>query len=137
MALIFAVSSHVQTPFAPPFQYDVPPIAKTIVETIDCPSDDATKSFAMFSWRGPHKSVCLMKLENIENLLQEYATQVALNVLHAYLTATAVGPFDAQLVQTEPAVCAGCSFSVNDQSRCFLQMVLEGWRLCPLLVEQK
>ncbi|KAF8357595.1 hypothetical protein PRIPAC_92590, partial [Pristionchus pacificus] len=98
--------------FKTPFSTPVPPLASSIVETVECPSDDPSHGGVHVAWHGPPSRDCL--------------TAEALDILFNYLTDTAVSPFHKTFIDIPEPLASNASFHLSERTTSCIMLAFGG-----------
>ncbi|GMR43282.1 hypothetical protein PMAYCL1PPCAC_13477, partial [Pristionchus mayeri] len=104
--------SRVPADFKTPFSMPVPALASSIVETVECPSDDPSHGGVHVAWHGPPSRDCL--------------TAEALDILFNYLTDTAVSPFHKSFIDIPEPLASHASFHLSEQTTSCISLAFGG-----------
>ncbi|GMS90043.1 hypothetical protein PENTCL1PPCAC_12218, partial [Pristionchus entomophagus] len=107
-----AEMARVPADFKTPFSTPVPALPSSIVETVECPSDDLSHGGVHVAWHGPPSRDCL--------------TAEALDILFNYFTDTAVSPFHKNFIDIPDPLASHASFHLSEQTTSCISLAFGG-----------
>ncbi|KAG9302935.1 hypothetical protein G9A89_022352 [Geosiphon pyriformis] len=81
----------------------VPPITKSIEQVVEFPDEDESIGQIMISWQGPK--------------VNEHLDLMALEILHKYLSDSAISVLQKEFVEIEEPLCTSISFNISQHIR--------------------
>ncbi|GMT19976.1 hypothetical protein PFISCL1PPCAC_11273, partial [Pristionchus fissidentatus] len=104
--------TRVPADFKTPFSTPVPSLSTSIVETVECPSDDPSHGGVHVAWFGPPSRDCI--------------TSEALDVLFNYFTDTAVSPFHRNFIDIPEPLASHAGFHMSEQTTSCITLGFQG-----------